>query len=60
MNDVYNPYDNVITTIKNAAELLDLDPNDYGASFTAGRGKGNCRKLRVGRKLPVKTPAAST
>ncbi|MDR2049023.1 MAG: Glu/Leu/Phe/Val dehydrogenase [Treponema sp.] len=33
MNDVYNPYDNVIATIKNAAELLGLDPNDYAAAM---------------------------
>jgi glutamate dehydrogenase (NAD(P)+) len=33
MNDVYNPYDNVIATIKNAAELLGLDPNDYVAAM---------------------------
>jgi glutamate dehydrogenase (NAD(P)+) len=33
MSDSYNPYDNVIATMKKAAEVLGLDENDYAATM---------------------------
>ncbi|MDR2020101.1 MAG: Glu/Leu/Phe/Val dehydrogenase [Treponema sp.] len=33
MSDSYNPYDNVIATMKKAADVLGLDENDYAATM---------------------------